>query len=297
MGCDGCELWHEKTCIHCGRPIEVIWSDDPWPEKHYQHKGGVIQCAKGGTVAAPVRTCYAGIWVNRHAGLKGYPMSFDKPELFLHRLLEVERWPDLRGKERPDKPWMNGLPRGIFLDDLGDTFTASLDLFWLATPAAILDGRTPLEVLAKTKAIIMVLTKRADRMRQFFDRYPCPDNFIPMTSVTGPETVNRVRDLTKINAKWHGISAEPLLKEVTAALEPYFAKTPIWAITGGESGPTRRPDDLEHYRTLRNMTIQYGGKFFMKQRDKVLPIPPDLLIRQIPPFTLTKEPEVAHANS
>src|SRR4051812_33920511 len=76
-------------------------------------------------------TCYAGKLTDRFAGLTGWPEAFDKPKLFLHRLDGALRWSDLTGKQRPEKPWLNGLPRIIFLDDMGDTFTESLPEDWL----------------------------------------------------------------------------------------------------------------------------------------------------------------------
>lgn len=248
IGCDGCELW---------------------------------------TKDGKVRTCYAGILVGRYAGHStGYPASFDKPQLYLKRLLDAERWKSLTGTDREEKPWLNKLPRCIFLNDLGDTFTASLPRNWLITPADELGGRTPLGVLAGMDAIIMMLTKRPEMMYQLFEQVPCPDNFIPMTSITGPQTLNRLRYLTKIKARWHGVSVEPLLKGTT--LGPYLEKL-SWVIPGGESGSKRRPYDLLAFRELRDECARIGIPFFMKQLDKVTPIPAELDIRQMPAFTVKRE--------
>ena len=82
-GCDGCELWN-------GRDIRV---------------------------------CYAG---NLHEARLAkslpalYAENFQEVRLAPGRMMEAARWPDLRGKERPDKPWLNGLPRMIFVGDMGD---------------------------------------------------------------------------------------------------------------------------------------------------------------------------------
>lgn len=247
MGCDGCELW---------------------------------------TRDGSVRTCYAGVMTDRYIGLRprpGWPKAFNQPALFLERLNVMKSWPDLTGQKRPAKPWLNGLPRCIFLNDMGDTFTASLPLDWLMEPYG---GSCALTILAKLPAIIMLCTKRPDRMRQFFEQYPCPDNFIPMTSITGPQTLNRLRELLKIKARWHGVSAEPLLKGTV--LGPYLEKL-TWVITGLESGTNRRGGtnpDLLPCRELRDECRRLGLPFFMKQVDKVIPIPPDLMIREMPAFTL-----------
>lgn len=287
MGCDGCELWNDKVCIHCGNPIVKL------SEKSYRHKR--MEDETGDHTAEPIKTCYAGNIIERYGGKSaGYPESFDKPKLFLERLLEVERWPDLTGKKRPDKPWLDGLPRCNFLDDMGDTFTESLPVDWLDEPAEVLGGRTPLKILAETKAIIMLLTKRAERMKQFFSAREVPENFILMVSVTGPETLRRVQALLQIKARWHGVSVEPLLKPTL--LDQYLERLSL-VIAGLESGTNRRPYNLEHVeamRALRDRCKRLGVSFFAKQLDKVTPLPEDLLkARQMPEFTIRRQQELA----
>ncbi len=289
IGCDGCELWNVKTCIHCGRPIEKIEVKEA-----YRHKNAEDNTA--GHVAEPIKTCYAGQLVSRYAGhSKGYPPAFEQPQLFLERLLDAERWRDLTGTVREDKPWLNGLPRCIFLNDLGDTFTESLPLDWMAQPADVLGGRTPLDVLAGAKAIIMLLTKRPSRMKEFFASRPVPDNFILMTSVTGPETLQRVQILLQIKARWHGVSAEPLLRPTL--LDQYLERL-SWVIGGLESGRNRREcaDGVETFRKLRDRCARLKVAFFAKQLDKVTPLPDDLLkARYMPAFTIQRQQELALA--
>ncbi|NLG06044.1 MAG: phage Gp37/Gp68 family protein [Clostridia bacterium] len=55
-----------------------------------------------------------------------------------------------------------------------------------------------------------------------------------------------------------------------------------WVICGGESGPKRRPIDLQWARSLRAQCAAAGVPFFFKQVDKVHPIPPDLMVREWP---------------
>jgi protein gp37 len=259
------------------------------------------------TTDGKVRTCYAGNLVSRYAGhSKGYPAAFDKPQLFLERLFKAASWPDLSGRRRlcpscetrpclrwprceavehMDKPWLDKLPRFIFLNDLGDTFTEGLPDDWPGLPSPDLKGFSPLQILSQMKAIIMVLTKRATQMRQFFERYECPQNFIVMVSVTGPETINRVRELVKIKARWRGVSAEPMLRDTAEALEP-FLEFIHWVAAGFESGATKRGYDLAHMHKLVGSCQRFGVPLFVKQLDKVTQIPPELLIRQLPDFTL-----------
>lgn len=55
-----------------------------------------------------------------------------------------------------------------------------------------------------------------------------------------------------------------------------------WVICGGESGRGKRPFDPDWARSLRNQCAAAGVPFFMKQIDKVQPIPADLMVREMP---------------
>lgn len=55
-----------------------------------------------------------------------------------------------------------------------------------------------------------------------------------------------------------------------------------WVIAGGESGVSRRPMELRWAEYLRDQCRAADVPFFMKQIDKVQPIPDDLMIREFP---------------
>src|SRR6516162_7889785 len=61
-------------------------------------------------------------------------------------------------------------------------------------------------------------------------------------------------------AAWHGVSAEPLL-----GLIDIGGARPDWIITGGESGPGRRPLDMNAVRSLRDQCARNGIAFHHKQ--------------------------------
>ena len=80
MGCEGCELWN-KNC----------------------------------------RVCYAGLDHQRKKGINpGFARDFGQPELFPGRMDRAAQWPPLQGRRRWDRPWLDGLPRLIFVSDMGD---------------------------------------------------------------------------------------------------------------------------------------------------------------------------------
>ena len=167
VGCDGCEL----------------------------HRAGVSE-----------NHCYAAALVDRYAGLPGWPASFDQPELFAGRIEQAYRWSDLIGKNCPDKPWLSGYPRTIFLGDLGDVFTESLPCDWLAPYLA---------AMAEAPHVWILCTKRPGRARQFFEYHVCPPNLWLLTTVTGPATASRVAELLRVpGVHVRGISLEPMLGPV-----------------------------------------------------------------------------------
>lgn len=69
-----------------------------------------------------------------------------------------------------------------------------------------------------------------------------------------------------------------------------------WLIVGGESGPGRRPMDLAWMRSLRDQCVAANVSFFVKQIDKVQPIPDDLRVRQFPTVAATTQSGVKHCH-
>jgi protein gp37 len=256
MGCDGCELWNPK---------------------------------------AGVRRCYAGNLTVLHGGpgKKGWPNGFAEPRIFPERLKQALRWPDLTGKDRPEKPWLNGYPRVIFLNDMGDTFTDTLPIDWLVPHI------TPMH---QSRHIYIILTKRPARMLQCFEAWgetkrchgeppvPIPPNFWLLTSVTGPQNVGRIRELLKLRtlgARVLGVSYEPAWGPVD--FRPFLGYVRClgvqggmvrvggaegyldWLIAGGESGAHARPSHPDWFRQVRDQCQAAGVSFFFKQWGEYAP--------------------------
>jgi len=212
--------------------------------------------------------CYAASLVGRYAGLPGWPASFDRPELFAGRIDQACRWSDLTGKDRPAKPWLNGYARTIFLGDLGDAFTESLRVDWLAPY---------LGLMAQAPHIWILCTKRPGRARQFFEKHACPTNVWLLTTVTGPATAARVAELLRVpGVRVRGISLEPMLGPVdldacgaTGVAVPggeggFCERAIDWLILGGESGPGARPMYLQWAQAVRDQCDGGGIPFFFK---------------------------------
>ena len=243
MGCDGCELWSPRI-----------------GNKH----------------------CYSGVMTERYAGRKGWPVEFGAPALFPERVAKAVGWSDLTGKKRRSSPWLDGYPRVIFWNDMGDPFTESLPLDWMAPHV---------EAMATAPHINLILTKRPSRMVEFFNKIGLvPDNFWLGTSVTSNATVTRVAQLLELRlmAKVLWVSAEPLVERLSPSSWRFLQEID-WLVVGGESGYNRRPFETDWARETMSYAGVHDVSFFMKQIDKVRQIPPDLMIRHMPPANVIKQ--------
>jgi len=214
--------------------------------------------------------CWAMKLCKLHAKNKGYPKDFRKPELFLHRLDEVFRWKDLTGTDRPDKPWLNGMPRVVFLNDLGETFDPALPEDWLDDRGGHLHLMPPWARMADSPHIYIILTKQAQRMSEFSRRHPFSPNVWVGVSVTSDETLWRVEWLLK--TKTYGrtiISFEPLLGPIDA--RSLLGEHIDLAIIGGESGRNHRLCEVEWIRSLVDQAHAAGVAAFVKQAAGIHP--------------------------
>jgi protein gp37 len=231
--------------------------------------------------------CYAATLCHRYAGRKGWPKDFSSPEYFHGRLEKAIRWPDLTGTDRPDKPWLNGKPRVIFVNDLSDGFCPDVD------PGGWLWPR--LEAMENSPHIWLLLTKWPDRMADFFVSIGgAPDNSWVGTSILRPRVSWRVKQLRRIKASVHWLSLEPLLDYVFLSIfcdaKDCWAKTEDnvcagcarsldigvdWVIVGGESGPGARPMRPDWVRGIRDQCQAAGVPFFFKQWGAWAHIPSD----------------------
>ena len=251
-GCDGCELW--KLLDKAAHP--PIW-------------GG---------------PCYAG-------NLHEMRLAKSLPKLYAPRFTEVRLAPgrmakaaglsDLTGTDRPEKPWLNGMPRLIFVGDMGDLFSRDVpfeyirdEVFGVATSAA------------GSRHVWMLLTKQPSRMMKFAEWFgEWPENVWAGVSVTGLKTVLRIGYLLQVPAARRFVSFEPLVENVGVPIElfgygdagsttHYKRYAPVadrgieLAIIGGEShqnGHGARPFDVAWARRLIQVARDTPLKVFLKQ--------------------------------
>jgi protein gp37 len=260
-GCEGCELWNGRDVRHC-------------------YAGGL----------------HEGRLANSYPSL--YASDFQEVRLAPGRMMKAARWSDLRGKERPGKPWLNRMPRMIFVGDMGDFMSRSVPENYIVD-----------EILGAIKSpegsrhFWMLLTKQIARLAALSIKLGgLPENVMAMTTVTNQTTANaRVPELLKVMCSYRGISAEPLLGPVeifhfdedSQALRGLgviesggmSVSTPDsppegydnsysgidLVIGGGESGPGARFCYTEYARSLRDQCVKADVPFFWKQWGEYLP--------------------------
>jgi protein gp37 len=224
MGCDGCELWSNDR-----------------------------------------KTCYAGL-LHTHYGASnsGYAPTFEDVTLFPGRMADATRWTDLTGRKRPEKPWLDGLPRLIFVSDMSDALSKIVTFDYLVS-----------EIIANVTSDEgrrhqwLWLTKRPDRMAKFSEWlaarcHQWPLNLWAGTSVTTQATTSRIRQLLEVghNRTIRFVSVEPQVEPID--LGESLPKL-SWVIQGGESGAQARPFDLEWAVALLTECRRHGVPYFLKQ--------------------------------
>lgn len=168
--------------------------------------------------------------------------------------------------------WKRG--RKIFVNSMGDLFHESIPDEWIDRVFAVM--------ALSPQHTFQVLTKRAKRMRAYFERtgqraakirltalkevsirteagLPLPNVWLGVSIERQREYDERKEHLRNTPAAVRFFSMEPLLGPIKA---DYLGD---WVIVGGESGPNARPMYIEWARSLRDQCAAAGVPFFFKQ--------------------------------
>jgi protein gp37 len=169
-------------------------------------------------------------------------------------------------------------PRRIFVNSMSDLFhdgllNREIDRIFAVMASAL-------------QHIFQVLTKRAERMAEYFASRPCPKNVWLGVSVENQAAADeRIPHLLRCPAKVRFLSCEPLLGPVD--LDPWIwgdrcpdpqcgdstwdhpcelgEQRLHWVIAGGESGSAARPTSPDWFRGLRDQCVGANVPFFFKQ--------------------------------
>lgn len=149
------------------------------------------------------------------------------------------------------KKWKN--PHNIFVCSMGD-------LFHEEVPFEFVDR--VMQVIRDTpKHRYQILTKRAERMEEYFGSHEIPANVWLGVTVEVQRTRFRIDHLRHLPASVRFLSCEPLLED----LGDMNLDGIDWIIVGGESGTQARPMKEEWVLNVKRQADDANIAFFFKQ--------------------------------
>ncbi|NOS98781.1 MAG: phage Gp37/Gp68 family protein [Methylotenera sp.] len=205
-----------------------------WTEQTWNPTTGCTKISPG------CAHCYAETMAHRlqAMGTKGYENAFQL------RLIP----------ERLDDPLKRKKPTIYFVNSMSDVFHEGVPFDYIDMIFATI-AKTPHHTY-------QILTKRADRMAEYFASRDVPQNAWLGVSVEDKKYgVPRIDYLRTVNAHIRFLSVEPLLDDVGEL----NLKDIHWVIVGGESGPKARPMKPEWAESIRDQCEEAGVAFFFKQ--------------------------------
>lgn len=211
------------------RTTKIEWTERTW--------NPVTGCTKQ---SAGCAHCYAETMARRlHAmRLKKYAHGFE-PTLHPEDLDEPKKW----------KKGCN-----IFVCSMSDLFHPDVPFDFIDKVMHTIES-TP-------QHRYQLLTKRAERMAEYFQTHDVPINAWLGVTVECKDTIGRIQQLRNIKgATIRFLSCEPLLEDLGE-----IDLTDIhWMIVGGESGNQARPMMEEWVMNLKGQAKKHHVSFFFKQ--------------------------------
>ena len=207
----------------------IEWTEHTW--------NPMTGCTK---VSPGCKHCYAETMAKRlkAMGAPGYDRGF---KLSLH-------------PERLLQPLQRRKSTTYFVNSMSDLFHRDASDAFLDRIFDVIDA-TP-------QHTYQVLTKRAERLPEYFARRACPPNMWLGVSVENRKHgLARIELLRKVEAKVRFLSVEPLIED----LGVLDLRDIHWVIVGGESGPKARPMKLDWAESVLQQARQAGVAAFMKQ--------------------------------
>jgi protein gp37 len=155
---------------------------------------------------------------------------------------------------RLEEPLLRKKPTTYFVNSMSDVFHEDVPFTYI---------EQIFEIIRKSpQHTFQILTKRAERMTNFFaDRDVPPNAWMGVTVEDQESGLPRIQLLQRVNAKVRMLSIEPLLESLgTLNIEGIH-----WVIVGGESGPKARPMKKEWVEEIRIQCEENNVAFFFKQ--------------------------------
>ena len=210
------------------RTTKIEWTDKTW--------NPITGCSKKSTGC---QHCYAEVMSRRlkAMGLSKYANGFS---VTLHY-------------ELINEPYKWKQSHNIFVCSMSDIFHEDV-------PFDFVDNM--FDVIRKTdQHRYQILTKRAERMAEYFETREIPDNVWLGVSVEAQSSRFRIDYLRNLQASVKFLSCEPLVEDLGE-----LDLTGIdWVIVGGESGPHARPMQEDWVLKVRKQVEEQKARFFFKQ--------------------------------
>jgi len=210
------------------KTTKIEWTDKTW--------NPITGCTKK---SAGCAHCYAEVMAKRLKAMhqKKYRNGF---ELTMH-------------EEALKEPIAWKKPHNIFVCSMSDIFHEEV-------PFTFVDKI--LETIKSTpQHQYQILTKRAERMSDYFSTRTLPDNVWLGVTVECISSKDRIDHLRDLDATVKFLSCEPLIED----LGELNLKGIDWIIVGGESGPQARPMQLEWVVNIQKQVEAQNAAFFFKQ--------------------------------
>lgn len=210
------------------KTTKIEWTDKTW--------NPITGCSK---VSAGCANCYAEVMSKRLQAMKQdkYKNGF---VLTMHNnaLNEPLKWKK---------------PHTIFVCSMSDLFHENVPFDFIDKVIEI--------IMATPQHSYQILTKRANRMAEYFADRNIPQNAWLGVTVDVSSSKSRIDYLRNLNAPIKFLSCEPLLED----LGNMNLDGIDWVIVGGESGMRARPMKEEWVQSIKVQTEQQGSAFFFKQ--------------------------------
>ena len=210
------------------KTTKIEWTDKTW--------NPITGCTK---ISAGCANCYAEIMSKRLQAMKQdkYKNGFI---LTMHNNVL-------------DEPIKWKKPHTIFVCSMSDLFHENV-------PFSFIDK--VVETIKSTpQHNYQILTKRANRMAEYFSDKISPKNAWLGVTVDIASSKSRIDFLRNLNAPIKFLSCEPLLED----LGDMNLDGIDWVIVGGESGAKARPMKEEWVQSIKVQTEKQGSAFFFKQ--------------------------------
>lgn len=207
---------------------KIEWTDKTW--------NPVTGCTK---YSEGCQHCYAEVMARRLKGM-GQTKYKNAFRLTIH-------------PEDLDEPLKWIKPHNIFVCSMGD-------LFHKDVPFEFIDK--VMQTIRETpRHRYQILTKRAERMQEYFSTRPVPQNAWLGVSVEVQSSRFRINCLRNLPAPVRFLSCEPLLED----LGQMNLSGINWIIVGGESGMQARPMQESWVLNIKKQAEKIGAAFFFKQ--------------------------------